>query len=399
MAIAHEYSERQRRFVALAAELAERFAERAGAHDRAGTFPIENYTDLHESGYLRLALPREYGGEGANVFEMVLAQERLAQGDGATALATGMSTVILGRMGEETSWPAPLCATICETIAREGGLINSLITEPELGSISRGGVPAATATPAPGGWLVNGHKIFATGGPALRYLVTGVQLPPGEGAPQGSVASAIVRADSPGLRMVDTWSDNLSMRTSVNYDVFYENVPVQGDWVIDRRPIGAPMAPGQRPGVNGWSLTIAAVYLGIGQAACNAACDYANGRVPSSLGKPIAELAHIQQWVGEIQVTLDAARAVLYGAAQAWAERPAQRRELAEQIAAAKYLCTNAACSATDKALRVAGGFSLTRGLPLERYFRDARAGLFQPPQDDLALAQIGRAALASRRA
>jgi alkylation response protein AidB-like acyl-CoA dehydrogenase len=198
--------------------------------------------------------------------------------------------------------------------------------------------------------------------------------------------------------MVDTWSDNLSLRTCGNYDVYYEQVLVPEGWLIDRRPIGAPVAPGQRPGLNGWSLTIAAVYLGIGQAACDAACDYANGRVPSSLGMPIAELPHIQQWLGQIQVTLDAARAVLYSAAQAWAMHPDQRPALSEQIAAAKYLCTNAACAATEQALRVAGGFSLTRDLPLERYFRDARAGLFQPPQDDLALAQIGRATLARRK-
>ena len=53
----------------------------------------------------------------------------------------------------------------------------------------------------------------------------------------------------------------------------------------------------------------------------------------------------------------------------------------------------------TETALRVAGGFSLTPGLPLERYFRDARAGLFAPPQDDLALGIAGRAALAARAA
>lgn len=398
MPIAYTPTARQQRFVALAGELAARFAERAGAHDRAGTFPLENYADLHEAGYLRLVLPREYGGEGADLFESVLAQERLAQGDGATALASAMSIQILGRVAEERAWPAALFATICETIARAGGLINSLVTEPELGSISRGGVPASTATPTAGGWLINGHKIFATGGPALRYLVTGVQLPPAADAPQGEVASAIVAAGTPGLRMVDTWSDNLSLRTCGNYDVYYEQVLVPEGWLIDRRPIGAPVAPGQRPGLNGWSLTIAAVYLGIGQAACDAACDYANGRVPSSLGMPIAELPHIQQWLGQIQVTLDAARAVLYSAAQAWAMHPNQRPALSEQIAAAKYLCTNAACAATEQALRVAGGFSLTRDLPLERYFRDARAGLFQPPQDDLALAQIGRATLARRK-
>jgi alkylation response protein AidB-like acyl-CoA dehydrogenase len=52
----------------------------------------------------------------------------------------------------------------------------------------------------------------------------------------------------------------------------------------------------------------------------------------------------------------------------------------------------------TETALRVAGGFSMTRELPLERYFRDARGGLFQPPQDDLALGMIGRAALEAER-
>jgi hypothetical protein len=40
----------------------------------------------------------------------------------------------------------------------------------------------------------------------------------------------------------------------------------------------------------------------------------------------------------------------------------------------------------------------MTRALSLERYFRDARGGLFQPPQDDLALGMIGRATLEGER-
>jgi alkylation response protein AidB-like acyl-CoA dehydrogenase len=180
-----------------------------------------------------------------------------------------------------------------------------------------------------------------------------------------------------------------------NDDVFYDNVFVPDDWLVNRRAIGA----GAPPGLSAWGLTISAVYLGIGQAACDTACDYANRRVPPSLGKPIAELPHIQQWIGEMQITLDAARAVLYDAARTWVDQVDLRPSLVPQLAAAKYLCTNAACAATDKALRVGGGFSLTRDLPLERYFRDARAGLFHPPQDDLALGQVGRAALAARRA
>lgn len=397
MSLAYAQTPDQQRILALADDLAAHFAERAVVHDRDGSFPFENYADLHESGYLRLVVPREYGGESANVMDMVLAQEHLARGDGGTALSVGMLINIIGSQSEQHAWPTHIFETICRTIVAEGGLINSVVTEPDLGSVSRGGVPATSATPTDGGWLINGHKRFATGAPALRYFVTGVTLPPCEEAPQGESANAIVEAGTPGLRIEDTWSDALSLRSSGNNDVYFENVFVADDWLVGRRPLGAPAGP--PPGLSPWGLAISAVYLGIGQASCDAACDYANGRVPTSLGKPIAELPHIQQWLGEMQVTLDAARAVLYTTARTWLDEPDLRSALPPQIAAAKYLCTNAACAASEKALRVAGGFSLTRDLPLERYFRDARAGLFNPPQDDLALGQIGRAALAARKA
>lgn len=394
----HELTPRQQGIVALAEAVAARNAERAALHDPEGTFPHESYADLHASGYLRLVIPAEYGGEGAGLFELVLAQERLGRGDGATALGVAMLIQLIGRLAEDRSWPEPLFATVCRTLATEGGLINSVVTEAELGSISRGGAPRTMAVPAAGGWRITGHKIFATGGPALRYMVLSVTLPPSEAAPNGETASAVVRGDAPGIRLEATWGDNLSLRTAGNDDVYLDDVFVPDGWLIGRKPIGAPAPQGQQPGLNGWSLAVAAVYLGIGQAACDAACDYANSRRPPSLkGGSIAELAHIQQWVGQMQVGLDAARAVMHAAARAWEACPEQRPALSPQIAAAKYLATNAACAATDTALRVAGGFSLTRALPLERYFRDARAGLFNPPQDDLALGVIGRAALDRR--
>jgi alkylation response protein AidB-like acyl-CoA dehydrogenase len=62
------------------------------------------------------------------------------------------------------------------------------------------------------------------------------------------------------------------------------------------------------------------------------------------------------------------------------------------------HTITNAACAASEIGLRVAGGFSLTAEVALERHFRDARGGLFQPPQDDLALGFVGRDALAVAR-
>jgi alkylation response protein AidB-like acyl-CoA dehydrogenase len=385
----------QQRIAELADDLACRFAARVAGAEQAGRFPIENWRDLHDSGYLRLVIPRQHGGAGASVLDMVIAQEHLGRGDASTALGAAMEISVLGRAIELGAWPDPVLAEICTELATHGGGLNNCVTETELGSISRGGTPATRAERAEGGWLISGHKIFVTAAPALRFLVTGVVLPPAEGAPNGYYASAIVRAPATGLTIRTTWQHSLALRTAGNEDVIYDRVFVPDAFVVERRPLGVPGKAG--PGANPWALSLAAVYLGVGQAALDTACDYATSRTPPALGSAIAGQPHVQQWIGSMQIALDAARTVLRDTARAWTEEPETRPALAARIAVAKYLCTNAACTVTDSALRVAGGFSLTKDLPLERYFRDARAGLFAPPQDDLALGIAGRATLATR--
>lgn len=392
----HRFTDRQREIMAMAGELAARFAGRAARNDPESIFPFENYRDLHEAGYLRLPLPRHTGGQDADVFEMVLAQEILARGDASTALVTGMNFSLLGRVQDARAWPDEVYDEICRTIVREGGTVNNCVTEAELGSISRGGLPSMTAERADGGWRISGSKIFVTGAPVLRFLATAVVLPPTRDAPEGELVSAIVESGSDGLSIVDTWSGALGLRGCGNYTVKYDRVFVPDLRIVERVKIGGER---KKPGTSGWNLPLAAVYLGIGQAALDAAAHYANNRVPPALGKPIASAPHIQQWIGDMQVKLHAARTVLHDTARAWVSGTASPAALAPAIATAKYLCTNAACSVTETALRVAGGFSMTRDLPLERYFRDARGGLFQPPQDDLALGMIGRAALEEERA
>jgi alkylation response protein AidB-like acyl-CoA dehydrogenase len=378
----------------MADDLAARFAPRAAAHDAAGSFPHENYADLHTAGYLRLVVPTEYGGQGAGLFEMVLAQERLARGDGSTAMAVDMTIHLIGRLAEVRSWPEPIFAQVCREIVEDGALINAAASEPELGSPSRGGMPATTATPCGDGWRVSGHKLFVSLAPALRFFVVSVALPPGPGMPEGGTGNAIIRAHAPGLRLEDTWGDALSLRASGSHDLWLEDVAVSDAWLIDRKPAGAaPLLRTSAPAA--WfGLTMAAIYLGIGQAACDAACAYARERAPTALGRPIASLPAIQRRVGEMQVQLSAARALLHQTARSWDAAPEARESLAAPVAAAKYLCTNAAVAASDQAMRVAGGFGLTRQLPLERYFRDARAGLTHPPSDDAALELVGRSAL-----
>lgn len=383
---------RQREIITLASSLAARFAERADANDTASVFPHENYGPLHETGYLTLFLPQRFGGAGASVFDAVLAQEILARGCASTALVVGMHYALLGRVIDAHAWPDDVLADICGVLAKDGGTINNCVTEAELGSISRGGLPSMRAERTEGGWLLTGRKIFVTGAPILRVLATAVVLPPSDEAPQGELVSALVDGRSKGLRIENTWNGSLGLRGCGNDDVVYDSVFVPDRRIVERAAIGGPRRP---QGASAWALPLAAGVLGVAQAALDTASHYANHRVPAALGQPIASQPHIQQWIGEMAVKVQAARAVLHDTARACAANEIAPDDRAPAVAAAKYLCSNTACAVTETALRVAGGFSMTRSLPLERYFRDARGALFQPPQDDLALMLVGRTELA----
>ena len=102
-----ELTDHQRELVALAQRLAAEFAPRAAEHDRDNTFPHENIAALREAGYLALTVPAAYGGGGATVHDVVLAQGELAKGDAATALAVGMHLILVGKAVSYTHLTLP----------------------------------------------------------------------------------------------------------------------------------------------------------------------------------------------------------------------------------------------------------------------------------------------------
>lgn len=367
--------------VATAKQLAIEFAARADEADRAGTLPQADVDALKRSGYLGLSIPREYGGMGLSLYECVAAQLELAQGSAATALVAGMQVHIFGHQREARSWDEAWYEQFCRDAA-QGALFNSIASEPDMGSPSRGGLPASTAVLSEDGeeWVVNGRKTWSTGGKHLTHLLVRVAL-----EEEGAVV--LVRQGTPGVEWVETWSDSLSLRASDSHDVIFKNVHIPHSHVVER---DGPFVP------NVWfPMIMSTIYLGSAIAARNCVIQFALERVPTALGKPIATLPKIQRQIGEIDVALQAARSLLMEVAAGWTGDDDGREAMSARIAAAKTIVTNTANDVTDKALRIAGGSSITKALPLERYFRDVRAGSMQPPSGDTALEIVGRAAIA----
>lgn len=381
-----QFSEILARCQALAAQ----FASTADQHDRDGSFAHDNVRALHEAEIYKLHVPREFGGMGFGLPAAVQVLRVIAQGDTSTALGYAMHLHKTGQLAEQAPWSPDTLARMWREIIETGALINSVESEPDMGSPSRGGLHRSTATRVSDGFVLNGHKSWVTFAPALGYFLTSATFDD-DGTPRIGVFA--VKAGSAGLSILDNWRDALSVRASGSCDVLLDKVFVPAHWLVQSRdPLPKPNTPSLPPA---WStLCFAAVYLGVGEAALRAFVTYAKKRIPTALGKPIAELPNIQRAIGQMDVALRSAIAVISEVAARWDAQPDQRLHMAGDVAAAKYVCCNAAITVTDIAMRAAGANGLDRKLPLERLLRDARAGLMHPPQDEPALEMMGRSVL-----
>jgi len=376
-------TEQHHALLARAGSLADQFGATAPQHDRDGSFPFAHVAALQASGYFALTVPREFGGEGGGVFEMVLSQERLARGDASTALAAGWHLYVIGKQATSMTWPAPIRERLFREAAA-GALINAAASEPATGSPSRGGLPTTQAERTPGGgWRLNGRKNFTTLAPVLTYFLVSATVSESQ-----EVGWFLVPRSTPGVSIDETW-DSLGMRATGSHDLILSDVLLGAEALVESGR-GRNSAR-----TDGWILHVPAVYLGIAQAARDFAVRYALERRSSNLPGPIAELPHIQRLIGEMDLALLPARSLLMDLAHRWDHEPDRRPELALPIGACKLFVVDTALAVVDRAMRVAGGAGLSRRLPLERYYRDVRAGLHNPPMEDIALANLARSALA----
>jgi alkylation response protein AidB-like acyl-CoA dehydrogenase len=376
-------SQRLEELLVLASTLADRFAERAAVIDRDGTFPYDNFAELKQAGYLALTIPEKYGGKEISLYELVVLQERLGQGDAATALSVGWHLSVLMELSVRQPWAEHTFEKLCQEIVQSKRLINRAATEPVTGSPARGGMPQTTAKKVDGGWQINGRKTFTTMSGALDFIIVTASV-----EEYGQIGEFLLEGTTPGIRYEETW-DTIGMRGTCSHDLILADVLVPDEalvQLIDPRI-------GYRS-VSGWLLHIPACYLGIARAARDYAITFASDYTPNSTVGPIKNLPNVQRLIGEMELGLLSARHFLHSVAQLWDTQPDKRERMGPELAAAKHVVTNTAITVVDQAMRLVGGHSLFRDRPLERYYRDVRAGLHNPPMDDVTLQLLAARAL-----
>jgi alkylation response protein AidB-like acyl-CoA dehydrogenase len=372
---------------ALAAVTAE-IASTAAEHDRTGGLPWPGIQAAHRAGLLTATVGERYGGPGLGTRQAVRILTAIGEGDASVGLIAANLLNTHCAQAARPSWPERCYDDLLRRSQAGPALANAVRAEPELGAPARGGLPRTTAKRTAGGWVLNGHKAYATGGAGLDYhVVWAVADEPGADPQRPRVGHLIVPGDLPGITWVDTW-DHLGLRASNTHDVVYEDVPLPADSFVEipRGPDGVYRDPAAVTGPA--SLGHPALYVGVARAARSAFAAYARTRVPSALGRPIAETERIQSVAGEIDVQVVQAETLLHGALL--------RVEAGDELnlSAVKVAVARSVIAATQTAVAALGNPGLSRHHPLERHLRDALCIRVHPPQEDAVLVASGRRVL-----
>ncbi|KAA1014264.1 acyl-CoA dehydrogenase [Paraburkholderia panacisoli] len=378
-ALADLDSERADRWLA---SLTAEFAAGAAALDQGPHFPHDNLAQLRRAGLLSLTVPRSLGGHEATLAQTLKVVRAVARGEPSTALILVMQCLYHLRLQANANWPVALKQQIARDAVERGALINSLRVEPELGSPSRGGLPATVGKRAGDHWILNGRKIYSTGSPGLTWFAVWGRTD----EPEPRVGTWLVHRDTPGIRFGEPWN-HLGMRATGSHEVIFDNVHVPADYAVDLQSPGP--SNGMDPVTALWmSVLLPSIYDGVARAARDWFVHWAATRTPSGLKAPLASLDSFQQTAGRIDALLLNNRVLL--------DAGAVGQIAVNEAATIKYLVSKNAIDAVELALEASSNPGLSRNNALERHYRDVLCARIHTPQNDTVLGSLGRAAFAT---
>lgn len=354
------------------------FKERAEEHDRNLTFPFENFKELKKIGYPALTLPKEFGGGGISLSEMLHLQTIIGKADGSTALSIGWHMGIMKHLGENNTREIETFAAVAKDVVTNGALLNNAASEPATGSPTRGGKPETYAKETQQGWVINGRKTFTTLAPILDYFVVSASI---DGTDK--VGNFLIKRENVGVSIDETW-DSIAMRGTGSHDLVLDHVHVGKEALVEY------LTPKRKAA--GWLLHIPACYLGIALAAQEYANHFARTYSPNSMdkSKTISDFPNVKQKMGEMELAILEAKHFFFSVARKWDEADDEtRQKMGPELGAVKLSVVNKAIHVVDLAMRINGARSLSENNPLQRYYRDVRAGLHNPPMDDMTIMNL----------
>ena len=381
----------------LATELGQVFATRAATHDREGSFPVDDFKDLRDAGLLGIMVPVRHGGIGTDFLTYTKVLEQIGKGHAATALTYNMHNIVMGGVAELDLDEIPgrhgdrmrdFATWLFEQAIEGKKLFASATTEPGVGA--KYSQLKTTYEKVDDGYVLNGVKSFVSmAGHADFYVVAARPVAPQTGSVP-TISYFCIGNGSEGVTIEDVW-DTLGMRATTSNTMYLQDVFVPrqhlfmgSEGMAFYKLLSQPHW--QVGGYNG-------AYLGISTAIMDFTTEYLSKKAIPGTELTAASDPVIQHQLGEMDIKLSSARALTYEAARLVTERPGSS-EANVAIHRAKFIVGEVAPELASMAIRICGGSTISKRMPLERLYRDARCGGLMPAKSDDCLRYVGKASV-----
>jgi alkylation response protein AidB-like acyl-CoA dehydrogenase len=333
-------------------------APNVSAWDEASEFPLATIKKLGAMGLLGVILPQEYSGAGLGYVDYVLAIEELSAVDGSIGLtiaahnSLGTNHIFLAGNEAQKRKYIPLLAT-GEWLAAWA------LTEP--GSGSDASNARTTAVKKGERYVLNGSKNFITNGHYANVTVVIAVTDKTRGT--HGLSAFVVEKGTKGFR-AGKKENKLGLRASDTSELVFEDCEIPEENLLGKE--GEGFVDAMRV-LDGGRISIAALSLGIGRGALDAALKYVKER--RQFGKAIAEFQGIQWKLADMATELDAARLLTQRAAVL----KDAGRKVTRESSMAKLFASEVAVSICEQAVQLFGGYGFIKDYPVEKFYRDVK--------------------------
>ena len=373
----------------LSDDLLKRCMERAPGYDRDNKFFDEDFKELKEAGYLLAAVPKEFGGLGLNLAQVMQEQRRLAYHAAPTALAVNMHFYWTGlaadvwRSGDmSTEWmlKAAVEGDIFAAGHAEGG--NDI---PVL-------LSTTNAEKVDGGYKFTGRKSFGSLTPVWTYLGLHGMDTSDPAAPK--IVHAFMPRDSGGYKIENVW-DTLGMRATQSQDTVLDGAFVPDKYITRVVDPGAGGVDLFVLGIFAWALMgFANVYYGNAQHVLDLTVEAVKGKTALAVTRSMAYHPEVQHAIAEMVIEMESVGAHLDRIGDDWSNGVDHGMAWPLKFAAAKHHAAEGTWNVVDAAMDLQGGFSIFKTAGFERLWRDARLAKIHPTNKALTMELVGKTAL-----
>jgi alkylation response protein AidB-like acyl-CoA dehydrogenase len=319
-------------------------------------YPYKGYEAITRQDWLRLLIPEDHGGLGGTIFDYALLCEGLSRYgfDFATGFMVSTFTAMnIVKFGSDTQK-----AKYLEPFMRGDIRFSISISEPQAGSDAAS--TRTRAIPDGDGFLLRGQKLWCSGAAAKNVVIAMLVRSDPDSKKHQGLSVFLVPNDSPGLdiRRLPT----MARRATGTTEIFVDDVRVTRDQLLGQ------------PG-DGWSIitdhleleriAVSAGYVGNAQQAVQDALRYAHERV--QFERQIFDFQVIRHMLADMQTKVDAARLLVYRAADLAAQGALRSRE----VSMAKLFASETLQEVTRCGMQIMGGHGMLPESDMERYFRE----------------------------